>query len=230
MASLGAPLAQAEQLTLLTEEYPPFNMSDAKGKLVGISTDIVRALMRHAHVDYAIALSPWMRAMANAQTRAGYCAFSMSRLPERENQYSWVGPIAFNDWVLFGRSGARHPASLAELKGAHIGSYLGDGGVAFLQRRGFSVDIAPNDELNPKKLQMGRIDYWAAGRLSGQFRLKEQKIDGYEPVLKLDRSDMYLACHPRTPAALVARLNQGLAELQRSGVIAGIYASYGYAP
>jgi polar amino acid transport system substrate-binding protein len=223
--------AHAQQLVLLTEEYPPFNMSDANGKLVGISTDIVRELMRDAHIDYSIAVSPWMRAMNNARTRTDHCVFSMSRLPEREHEYSWVGPIAFNDWFLFAKMPlARRPDSLAELKDARIGSYLGDGGVDYLKKHGMTVDVAPSDELNPKKLEMGRIDFWASGKLSGQYRLKSQHIGDIEPVMKIDRGDMYLACNPSAPASLIARLNRALAELHKRGVIARIYASYGYLP
>lgn len=233
IACLATPEASAQQLVLMTEEYPPFNMSAPDGKLVGISTDIVRELMREARVDYSMALAPWMRATTMARTHPGHCAFSMSRLADREADYRWVGPIAFNDWVLFAKSpapSAPRPASLDELKQARIGSYLGAGGVDDFKRRGFDIDVAPNDDLNPRKLQVGRIDYWASGKLPGQYRLKAQKIEGIEPVLKLARSDMYLACHPATPAATIDRLNHALAELTRRGLVARIYARYGYTP
>ena len=230
---VAAGEAGAQKLVLMTEEYPPFNMTAADGKLAGISTDIVRELMQEAKVDYSLSVSPWMRAMTMAKTHEGHCVFSMSRLADREADYRWVGPIAYNDWFLFAKAqpaAAPRPTSLAELKGARIGSYLGDGGVAYLQRRGFEVDVAPNDDLNPRKLQVGRIDYWASGKLSGQYRLQTQKITGIEPVLKLERGDMYLACHPKTPMATIKHLNSVLAELTRRGLVARIYARYGYTP
>jgi polar amino acid transport system substrate-binding protein len=233
IACMAATGASAQKLVLMTEEYPPFNMSAPDGALVGISTDVVRELMREAQVDYSMSVSPWMRATTMARTRSGHCAFSMSRLADREADYRWVGPIAFNDWFLFARKSipsAPRPASLDELKWARIGSYLGAGGLADLKRRGFDIDVAPKDDLNPRKLQVGRIDYWASGKLSGLYRLKVQKIEGIEPVLKIERSELYLACHPATPAATIDRLNQALAELTRRGLIARIYARYGYTP
>ena len=233
LVCMASTQAWAQKLVLMTEEYPPFNMSAADGKLIGISTDIVRAVMREAKVDYSMSVSPWMRAMTMARTHQGHCVFSMSRLADRETDYRWVGPIAFNDWFLFAKTpapSAPRPASLDELKGARIGSYLGDGGVDYLKRRGFDVDVAPNDDLNPRKLQVGRIDYWASGKLSGQYRLKMQNISGIEPVLKLERGDMYLACHLATPPAMIERLNRALAELNKRGLVTRIYARYGYTP
>jgi polar amino acid transport system substrate-binding protein len=231
LACLAGLHAHADPLVLLTEEYPPFNMSSAKGEMTGISTEVVRALMHDARLEYSITVSPWMRAVTQARTLPNHCVFSMSRLADREKDFTWVGPLAFNDWFLFAKSPpARVLHSLADAKGARIGSYFGDGGVAYLQKRGFEVDVAPSDDLNPRKLKLGRIDYWASGKLSGQYLLKSQHIDGIEPVLKMERGDMYLACHPATAPALVARLNALLAAMHRHGVIARIYASYGYAP
>jgi polar amino acid transport system substrate-binding protein len=230
-AWLAMAAAHADTLVLMTEEYPPFNMRDGNGKLVGISTDILRELMQEARIDYTVAVSPWMRALVTAKTQADHCVYSTSRLAEREHDYSWIGPLAFNDWMLFAKSSSQpRPAALADVKGARIGSYFGDGGVAYLQKRGFTVDVAPTDDANPRKLEMGRIDYWASGKLSGQFLLKAQGIEGIEPVLKLERGDMYLACHPGMARAKVARLNALLQDLHRRGVVARIYARYGYTP
>ncbi len=231
LAWLAMAGARADALVLLAEEYPPFNMSDAKGKLVGISTDIVRELMQQAHIDYTLSVSPWMRAVNAAKTQADHCVFSMSRLADREKDFSWIGPLAFNDWYLFAKSSPpKRPASLADVQGARIGSYFGDGGVAYLQRRGFTVDIAPTDDLNPRKLEAGRIDYWASGKLSGQYHLNMQGIKDIEPVLKLERGDMYLACHPAMPRAQVHRLNELLQEMHKRGAVSRIYAHYGYTP
>jgi polar amino acid transport system substrate-binding protein len=231
LAWLAMGSARADTLVLMTEEYPPFNMSDSKGKLVGISTDIVRALMQDAHIAYTVTVSPWMRAMTSARTQLDHCVYSTSRLPEREKDYSWIGPLAYNDWYLFAKANPqRRPGSLEDARGARIGSYFGDGGVAYLQKRGFTVDVAPSDDVNPRKLDMGRIDYWASGKLSGQYLLKAQGIEGIEPVLKLERGDMYLACHPDMPKVQVARLNLLLQGLHKRGVVARIYARYGYTP
>ncbi|GAB3260525.1 substrate-binding periplasmic protein [Chitinimonas naiadis] len=230
LTSLVQGAALAERLMLVTEEYPPYNMSNDKGEVTGVSTDIVRELMQAAHFDYEIGIFPWARAIQMASTQVNTCVFSMSRTPERETLYKWVGPLVTNDWALFAKKPATHPASLEQLQNARIGSYQGDAIVSWLQTRGYIVDVAPNDDVNPKKVLAGRIDFWATGKLIGQYRLKQQKIDQLEPVLVFNRTEMYLACQKGMPDEHINLLNSQLMELNKHGVVKRIYAGYGYMP
>jgi polar amino acid transport system substrate-binding protein len=230
--SLPAP-TWAQHLTLATEEYPPYNMSDAKGQVSGISTQIVRALLAEAGLSYEVAVYPWARAISMARAQPHTCVYSMSRTPERESLYKWIGPLVYNDWALFALEATPappRPTRLDQLLEARIGSYQGDAIVSYLQTRGHHVDVAPSDDVNPKKLQMGRIDYWATGRLIGQYRLQQQGIHGITPVLNFNRTEMYLACNAQLPDELVKRLNATLLSLDKQGVIKKIYADFGYAP
>jgi polar amino acid transport system substrate-binding protein len=231
-AFAGAAQAQASsfRLVLATEEYPPYNMSGPGGTVTGISTDIVKALLDAAGYEYEIAIYPWARAIAMARTQVNTCVYSMSRTPEREALYKWVGPLVFNDWALFARTGQSRPQTLDEAMMMRIGSYQGDAIVSYLQTRGHQVDVAPSDDVNPRKLQAGRIDFWATGRLIGQYRLKQQGIEGIEPVLNFNRTEMYLACQIQLPDAQVLKLNQTLRALEKAGTIKKIYAGYGYTP
>jgi polar amino acid transport system substrate-binding protein len=227
------PPAGAAHLILATEEYPPYNMSDAKGQVGGLSTQIVKALLAEAGVSHEVAVYPWARAISMARVQPNTCVYSMSRTPEREALYRWIGPLVHNDWALFGLSAtlpAVRPTRLDELLTARIGSYQGDAIVSYLQTRGHHVDVAPSDDVNPKKLQLGRIDYWATGRLIGLYRLQQMGIQGIEPVLNFNRTDMYLACHAQLPDDLVKRLNTTLLGLEKKGVIKKIYAGFGYTP
>lgn len=230
MALFGASAQAAIHLVLTTEEYPPYNMSDAQGHLVGISTEIVKILMDAAGVSYELHLYPWARAIAMARLEPDTCVFSMSRTPEREPLYQWIGPLVFNDWTLFARAGAQHPRQLEDTQAQLIGSYQGDAIVPYLQARGYQVDVAPNDDVNPKKLLAGRIDYWATGKLIGQYRLKQQKLSGIEAVLDFNRTEMYLACNRKLPAELVQQLNSLLNQMEKRGQIQHIYQEHGYSP
>ena len=232
LAVSGAALAQASpfRLVLATEEYPPYNMSGPNGAVTGISTDIVRAVLDAAGYEYEIAVYPWARAIALARTQVNTCVYSMSRTPEREALYKWIGPLVANDWTLFARSGASRPQTLDEAMLMRIGSYQGDAIVAYLQTRGHQVDVAPSDDVNPKKLLAGRIDFWATGKLIGQYRLRQQGVEGVEPVLTFNHTEMYLACQVQLPDAQVTKLTQTLHALEKSGAIKKIYASYGYTP
>lgn len=227
---MAAAVAQAQQLTLVTEEYPPYNMSSKGGGVTGISTDIVRELMAATGFEFTMSVLPWARAITMARTQPHTCVFSMSRTPEREPHYKWVGPLVFNDWALFAKKPAPRPASLDAVKKARIGSYEGDAIVDYLQARHYAVDVGINDAVNPRKLLAGHIDYWATGKLIGQYRLRQQQIDNIEPVLTFNRTEMHLACQKDMADDTIARLNRELAAMQKRGAVDKIYERYGYTP
>jgi len=218
-----------QRLALVTEEYPPFNMSGTDGKATGVSTDIVHELMRAVHVDVTIEVVPWKRAILEAEKVPDTCVYSMSRTVEREAKYLWVGPLVFNEWAIFAKAGAAaYPSTIGEVKDSNIGSYAGDAIVDYLQSRDYRVDAAPNDDVNPHKLLNGRIDFWATGRLIGLYRLKQQNIDNIKPIFVFNKTEMYLACNRRSSPALIARLNAALADMRRRGELDKIYSRYAY--
>jgi len=220
---MGQPLA------LVTEQYPPFNMSGTAGRAVGLSTEIILQLMQEAHVDFKIEVEPWKRAILEAEKVPDTCVYSMSRTAEREAKYFWVGPLVSNEWAIFAKVGAlTYPSAIGEVKGGTIGSYAGDAIVDYLQARDYRVDVAQNDDVNPNKLLSGRIDYWATGRLIGLYRLKQQNIDNIKPIFVFNKTDMYLACNLRSAPALIARLRGTLAEMRRRGDVERIYSRYAY--
>ncbi|WP_018150367.1 substrate-binding periplasmic protein [Leeia oryzae] len=228
IASLGL---QAQALSLLTEDYPPFNYAEPNGHISGISTEIVQQLMRDAKLPYTITLLPWSRAISLTQVEADTCVFSMSRIPERELGYKWIGPLVSNDWILYGLKDAKPIMQLSDIERMRVGSYQGDAIIPWMHSRGYDVDVAPNDDVNPQKLLLKRIDYWATGKLIGQYRLKQQKLeDKIVPIMVFNRTSMYLACNRKVPDALVDRLNGLLQAMQKRGVVKSIYQKYGYQP
>lgn len=223
--------AQAAPLTLMTEEYAPFNFHDKRGRLTGLSTEIVRTMMEQARIPYTMELMPWMRAVTLAESTPNHCVFSTSRIAERETRFHWIGPLASNDWTLWALAPvANPPASIYEVKGKRVGSYLGDGGVEYLERRGIEVDAAPRDSLNPRKLQMKRIDYWAAGAFSARYMMDRQGIHDVVPVMVIEKVLMYLACHPSLSRDTVDFLNRTMAAMEKDGTAHRIRAKYGYKP
>ena len=128
-------LSVAGKLILLTENYPPFNMSIeeknfARGDSIdGISADIVKELMSRADIDYTMTLRfPWSRVYGLAQSKPNYGLFSTAYLDKRKKDFKWVGPLVGNDYVLFSPAGKKFKInSFNDLKKYRIGSYKGSG-------------------------------------------------------------------------------------------------------
>jgi polar amino acid transport system substrate-binding protein len=238
-ALLGAscmPLAagarpQSPRLYLTTESAAPGSMRE-ENKVTGSDTDKVRAIMARTGVAHTIELLPWKRAYATALQRPDGCVFSTTRTPERERLFKWIGPIDEAEWVLMGRADRRFQLrSLEDARALRIGTYHGDARDQYLRARGFEVDPAPNDLLNPPKLLVNRIDLWAATRRPGSSMLAQHAWSRQiVPVLRFNRVQMYLACNRAVPDGLVARMNAALEGMAREGTMRHIERQYEGAP
>ena len=226
-ALAGAASARPAQLYIVTEHAPPASMVE-RGKVTGFATDKVRAAMERAGIAYTIELLPWKRAYTVALRRADACVYSTSRTPEREHLFKWVGPTDQAEWVLMGR--ADKPYALHTLDDARplrIGTYHGDARDEFLRARGFRVDAAPNDLINPRKLLAGRIDLWAAGLRPDSQVLERNGWRGkIVPVLVFHRVQIYLACNRAVPDPVIARLNEAVRDIARDGTARRIERQY----
>ena len=205
-------------LYITTEYSPPTSMLDGE-RVIGSATDKVRAALERSAVAYTIELLPWKRAYAAALARPDACVYSTTRTPERERLFKWVGPTDEGAWVLLGRADRQYQLrTLEDARGLRIGTYNGDARDEYLRARGFKVDPAPNDMINPRKLLMNRIDLWAAGFRPGSAVLELNGWSGsIVPVLTFNRVKLYLACNRAVPDATIARLNDALETMGRDG-------------
>lgn len=208
----------AGALVISTEYSPPTSMRE-DGRVIGSATDKVREALSRAAIPHTIEMLPWKRAYRSALMRADGCVYSTTRTPERERLFKWVGPTDEGEWVLLGR--ADHGYRLATLDDARklrIGTYNGDAREAYLRARGFLVDSAPNDMINPKKLMLGRIDLWAAGLRPGSSYLEVNGWSGrIVPVFTFNRVKLYLACNLAVPDAVIDKLNAAFDAMARDG-------------
>lgn len=225
----AAQAAAPARLTILTEQAPPTSMLDpGTGSVVGSGSEKVRAVMARTGIVYTLALQPWKRAYTAALTRPDTCVFSTTRVPERERHFKWIGPTDGAEWVLLGRADRRYDlTTLDDARALRIGTYNGDARDAFLRERGFQVDSAQDDMINPQKLLLGRIDLWAASLRHGSVLLEQNGWAGkIVPVLSMKRVDVYLACNLSVPDALVARMNAALDAMNRDGTTRKIERKY----
>ncbi|WNW12852.1 ABC transporter substrate-binding protein [Pseudomonas sp. DTU_2021_1001937_2_SI_NGA_ILE_001] len=235
-----SPLARSaevatQQIVLLTENYPPYNMAvDGKNfaqdaNLDGISVEIMRETFKRAGIDYNLTLRfPWDRVYKLALEKPGYGVFSTIRTPEREHLFKWVGPLAPVDWVLLARSDSPITSlnKLAEARGYRIGAYKGDAIAEHLALKGFDPVLMLRDQDNPKRLQSGQIDLWATADPVGRYLARQEGITGLKTVLRFQKAELYLALNKDTPQSIVDRLQKALDQMRAEGRIERIMDKY----
>ena len=215
-------------LTFVTESYPPLNfLADDGRTLIGSSSDTLREMASRAGLEASIELYPWQRAYRMAQSDPDVCVFTTARIEAREALFQWVGPLTTARWTLYakGNSPLQPAKSLDELKRFIVGRYQDDAKGTFLQQKGFTLDDARNEEQSLKKLESGRVDLWAASSDSGPWHASRLKI-AIKPIFVFGEVEMYLACHPAMPQALIERMNLTLKGMRSDGTLQRLIDAY----
>lgn len=223
--------AYAEPLRVVTEEFSPYNMTE-NGKLTGLSTEVVQAVLDDAGMPASIESMPWARAYDIALHGENVLIYSITRSPERERLFNWVGVIVSTRTCLY--SSAAHPIHLDNLDQARayqIGTVKEDVGEEYLQAHQFTVgqnlQSSNKYEFNYDKLRLGRLNLWISDARNAAW-LARQAGDDPDKVLveslPLDDlgEDLSLAFSLDTPPALVERLRHSLDDIHRNGKYAAI--------
>lgn len=200
----------ARELTIVTEESPPFNFVK-NGVLTGSSTEVVREILKRMGRPDNIRILPWARGYKMLQTQPYTALFSTVRTPERESQFYWVGPLFTVHFGFYARKSANLVLlSLEDAKrvGA-IGTYKYDVKEQILINKGFkNLDSSKSPVSNLKKLMSGRVDLWLFDNLGVVEVARQTGVDPneLELVLPFESHQSYMAVSRSTPESVVTDL------------------------
>jgi polar amino acid transport system substrate-binding protein len=230
--TLAAPAAHA--LTLVTEENPPFNYTET-GKVVGMSTEIVAELGKRSAIPLQIQSMPWEKAYVAAQRDKETCIYSTARLENRERLFSWIGPIATNQWVLIGKSDFAGSVKIVEdARKYRVGVVAKDAKIEFLMSKGVTdLREVSEDGLNPPRLVLNRddpdrIDLWATSAYGARMTAARSKVKDLKLVLNLGKIPLYLACGRNTSPQTVQALRQAFERADKDGTLKRIAERYAF--
>ena len=225
-------LAAAAPLRVVTEDWPPYNYTE-DGKVVGLATEMVRAILDRAGVEYTLECLPWARAYGLALNDPGVMIYSILKVGDREPLFKWVRMDGLGvDMYLFRPQYRREitASSIDEAKAYRVGVTRESATHHFLLSKGFTenVNLFPvrSEFLNILKSepQNGRIDL-TTGDLSSVrhwLRMANKPDDYWEPLVPLFHRDLYMAFSLRTPDAVVERVRRACRKLGDEGGLKAI--------
>ena len=232
--SLTLVASSANALTLVTEENPPFNYTE-QGKVVGMSTEIVAELGKRSGIPLQIQSMPWEKAYIAAQRDKDTCIYSTARLENRERLFSWIGPIATNQWVLIAKSDFAGSVKVVEdARKYRVGVVAKDAKIEFLMEKGVTdLREVSEDVLVPPRLVLGRddpnrIDLWATSAYGARRTAERAKVKDIKLVLNLTKTPLYLACGRNTSPETVKALGQAFARATKEGTLKRISDRYAF--
>ncbi|WP_067517544.1 substrate-binding periplasmic protein [Endozoicomonas ascidiicola] len=222
------------KLTILTENYPPFNMSVADknfardNQIDGISTDIVREMMSRAKIDYTMTLRfPWSKVYDLAVNSKDFAVFSTARLPERESKFKWVGPLIVNKYKVFAMSDKKvNLKTLKDLNKYKVVSVKGHAVTNLLKKSNIQFEKNLKEDANAHKLSRGQADLWVTGEFSGYYYAQKEGIPTIKPVFEVGSTNDYLALNPSVPDDVVNRLQAALNSMNSDGTVERIFSNY----
>jgi polar amino acid transport system substrate-binding protein len=223
----------ADEIRIVTEELPPYNMTQG-GRLTGMSTEVVQAVLKEVGVQASIQSMPWARAYDIALNSENVLIFSITRTAQREKLFKWVGIIAPVHWYLFSKPGRNISLDhLDDARNYQIGTVKEDAGEQYLVTKGFAVgknlQSSNKYEYNYEKFKLGRIDLWISIELNALYLIRRAGDDPDSTAVRalslpeLDgEAGLNMAFSLKTPDALVERFRKGLETIRKNGTYAAI--------
>lgn len=224
----GATGAVADDpVRILTEEFPPYNYT-AQGKITGLATEVVEAVLKELGRQAEIQSMPWARAYETARSTPGVLIYSIGRTPERDKHFKWVGVIAPTVYYLYGQHGRAYRVDTLEAaKPYQIGTVNEDVGEQFLVSQGFvkghNLQSSVKYMYNYEKLKAGRIDLWIMSELTANHLARQAGDDPQQTLSKVYRipelssEGYYLAFGAHTPDATVEKYRKALETVRSNG-------------
>ncbi|SLM32474.1 Extracellular solute-binding protein family 3 [Desulfamplus magnetovallimortis] len=224
-----------EDITWVTEDYPPFNYSE-NGAAAGISVDVLLEIWKRAGLNKTVAdikIWPWSRGYEMTKKKVGLCLFSMTITDSRKEFFKFVGPIpaGSGNTIIAKKSKELKLNSIDDLKKLKIGIILKDVGEQLLVDAGIdknTLDQCVDPACLLKKLDAGRVDAISYGYETAVYKMKELGIDHtkFENVYTLSESNMGYAFHKDTDPSIIEKLQAILDEINADGTGKKIQSKY----
>lgn len=218
--------AQATEIHLVTENYPPFNfMRD--GEIVGLGADQVREIMIRENIEFTMEMLPWSRAFWLAENRKNHCVFTTAYTPARAETFAWISPLGGAELFLIKKAGSQIPSGLADIVGNFsVGTQRSDYAEYVLKTQGFgSIDYFDDVETVIRQLVQERLHLAAISSMTFHTLVQQgveiELVHGFGDII-----GNALACNPETDEALLQRMQNGLDSIITDGFQADILKKY----
>ncbi|PLY15997.1 MAG: amino acid ABC transporter [Sedimenticola sp.] len=229
VAMVGTAAAEGMKIRIATEgAYPPFNMKDASGELIGFDVDIAKALCKQMQADCTIVSQDW-DGIIPALLANKYDAIiaSMSITEERLKKVDFTGRY-YSNYLRFGAKKGSGISGAEDMTGKAVGAqratiagqWLEDNLAGKVQVKLYDKQTAAYADM-----QSGRIDAILSDAYPLFDWLKENA--DYEYVGdKIDINDQIGIAVRKDDAQLRDALSAAILAIRENGAYAEINAKY----
>jgi polar amino acid transport system substrate-binding protein len=206
-------------------DYPPYEFLDKNGKPAGYNVDLTRAIADVMGIKVEFRFGGWSE-MRNAllDGRVGVLQ-GISYSEERTKTLSFSPPHTIINHAIFARKDTPPVSTVEELRGKEIVVFRDGIMHDYLAARGFANNLVMTETPAAalRLLASGKHDYAVLAMLPGMYIIREHKLSNLAPVAKSISSQKYCYAVKKGNEELLARFNEGLAILKKTGQYQEIY-------
>ena len=221
----GNQSALAGDLRFVAGPIPPYVFKN-DGFPDGAATAVLDAIARELQIPFQLEFQPWMRAQITAQKEQDIGIIPLSRTPERESLYKWVGPLIYDREVLVTlASNMRAPANLDEGRTLSVCVLRGSPGETRLRALGYNnLFLATDTAACAQRLAAKKVDAWSVAKLVAPY---QYKLEGLDPATlsvgaEVRPNDIYLGFSMDVADEVVSRWQKSLDEMRANGKLAAL--------
>ncbi len=226
--------AYAEDVTIITHEFPSKTEKWGENQIGGIAGEIISQAFKTQKLTFKIICMPWIRAQEECLANIDKKSFiiPLTRLPDREKKYVWVSKIYNADTVFISYKGSKPINSIADVKDKKIGVLLATSYELYLlghkELKKQNIISYHNDTLNLKALEDRTIDAWYTSVIGAFSFLKEHKmeLDQFTFGNKIETEENFIATTASTPPQLTERVKRALENFKKTPQYPAIVRKY----
>ena len=222
-------LVKAGTLTVATEgTYRPFSFhEDGSGDLVGYDVEIAEAVAEKLGLEVEFQETQWDAIFAGLDAgRFDVIGNQVSITPEREEQYLFSEPYTISRGVIVVNEGDSSISSFDDLEGKRTAQSLTSNWYELATESGAQVEAVEGWAQAVALLEQGRVDATINDELTFLDYLTTTPDAAIEVAAETDETSESAFAFTKDKEALVAAVDEALAELREEGVLAEISEKY----
>ncbi len=224
----------AEDITLITHDFPSKSEKWGDNQVGGIGGEIISQAFKMHKISFKIVWMPWIRAQAECIANIDRKSFiiPLTRLPDREPKYKWVAKIYDADTVFISYRSSKPIKTLKDVANKKIGAMFATSYELYLQNQKElnkqNILSFHNDNLNIKALEDRTIDAWYTSVIGAYNLLREQKMDLNDFTFgnKIETEENYIATAPSTSPQLVEKVKHAIEQFKKTPQYSAIVRKY----
>src|SRR5512133_1592530 len=205
--------------------YPPYEFLDKDGNPAGYNVDLSRAIAEVMGMQVKFRFGGWSDIRSALLNGTVNVLQGISYSEDRTKTLAFSPPHTIINHAVFARKGTPPVTSLEEIRGKQI--IVFEDGIMhdYLKSLGFGKNLiltdTPADAL--RLLASGKHDYAVLAMLPGMYIIRELKLSNLVPVARSISTQKYCYAVKKGDEELLARFNEGLAILKKTGQYQEIY-------